>query len=127
LWQKGHGKRAWTFFKGALNTHSNNIAILNNVAWMLATDPPAGTDREEAIRLANRAKDACEVIHPGILDTLAAAYAANGDFKQAVEWSEQAYALAVSNGMEGLALQIDRRTRAYRDGKAWGKDGPVIR
>jgi hypothetical protein len=127
LWQKGHGRRAWSFFERALTTHSNNIAILNNVAWFLATDPPAGVSSEEAVRLALRAKELCEIVPPGILDTLAAAYAANGEQDEAIRWSEQARGLALSNGMHGLAEKIGERTRAYREGKAWGKDGPVKR
>jgi Tfp pilus assembly protein PilF len=125
LWQKGHGRRAWSFFERALTTHSNNVAILNNVAWFLATDRPAGVSSEEAVRLALRAKDLCTVVPPGIMDTLAAAYAANDEFEQAIRWSEQAQQLALSNGMAGLAVRIGERTRAYREGKVWGKEGPV--
>ncbi len=127
LWGKGHGRRAWSFFERTLTTHSNNIAILNNVAWLLATDPPAGADPAEAIRLALRAKDLCTVIYPGILDTLAVAYAAHGEFERAVYWSRQAHDLAVSNGLERLASKIGERTRVYQEGKAWGKTGAVER
>lgn len=126
LWQKGHGRRAWSFFRGALNTtHSNNIAMLNNVAWFLATDAPAGVSREEAVTLALRAKDLCTVVPPGIMDTLSAAYAANGDFDEAIRWAEEARQLAVSNRMDNLAGRIEQRIAAYKKGMAWGRDGPV--
>ncbi|MBU1910482.1 MAG: hypothetical protein KJ726_10585, partial [Verrucomicrobia bacterium] len=93
----------------------------------LATDPPAGADPAEAIRLALRAKDLCTVIYPGILDTLAVAYAAHGEFERAMYWSRQAHDLAVSNGLERLASKIGERTRVYQEGKAWGKTGAVER
>lgn len=128
LWQKGHGRRAWSFFKSALSTtQSNNVAMLNNVAWFLATDPPAGASRDEAVALALRAKDLCPVVPPGIMDTLAAAYAANGEFDQAIHWAEQARQLAVSNRQDNLAARIERRIAAYTAGMAWGRNGPVNR
>lgn len=125
LWLNGNGPRAWTFFEQALKTHPDNISLLNNVAWFLATDPPPRAPRGEALRLALRAKELCAILHPGILDTLAAAYAAEGRFDEAVRWAEEARAMAQSNGLDGMAEKIAARKQAYRDGKAWGPNGPV--
>ncbi len=126
LWQKGLGRRAWTFFERELSgAHSNNIAMLNNVAWFLATDPPAGISPASALTYALRAQELCEGDHPGVLDTLAAAYAARGQFDQAIRWSTQARELSISSGMTSLAQQIEWRRQAYQRGQAWGKNGPV--
>jgi protein O-mannosyl-transferase len=125
LWERGHGRRAWTFFERTVAIHSNNIALLNNVAWLLATDPPAGAPLDEAVLLATRAKDLCEIVPPNILDTLAAAYAAQGKFEEAMHWAKQARAAALSNNMTALANQIEARINAYQSGTAWGKSGPA--
>jgi tetratricopeptide (TPR) repeat protein len=127
LWEKGPGRRAWSFFERALAKQPNNISLLNNVAWLLATDPPPGVSSDEAIHLALRAKELCGIAPPGVLDTLAAAYAADGNFDQAIQWSEQARALAMSSGQTNLASRIEARTHAYQEGMAWGRNGPAKR
>lgn len=61
----------------------------NNVAWILSTSPDANLrDGKEALRWA---KAACEATNyqPQFVDTLAAAYAENGEFDEAVKFAQQ--------------------------------------
>ena len=125
-WQTGNGPRAWAFFRRDLERNPENVSMLNNVAWFLATIPVVGVDRGEALRLARKAQDLCGAanVNPSILDTLAVAYAADRQFDQAALWADKARALAESSGQAELAGQIALRLQAYRSGQAWGSDGP---
>ena len=125
LWKNGHGRRSWTFFQRALSEYPDNVPMLNDVAWFLATDPPVGAERCEALRLAQRAHELSGDGLPALLDTLAAAYAADGQFDEAVRWAEKASNLAQAKGPNDLAREIALRLQAYHAGKAWGRNGPV--
>ena len=125
LWQHGHGRRAWTFFQRELERNPDDMAMLNNTAWFLATRLPAGASPEQAIRLAIRAREASPAPYPDVLDTLAVAYAANGQFDDAIHTAEEAQALALAAGNQPLAARIEERLQAYRSGMAWGPSGPV--
>jgi len=115
LWKNGHGRRAWTFFDRALSVDSNNVLMLNNAAWLLATHPIPGGSPDKALELALRAQALAGNNHPNILDTLAAAYAANGNFKLAVHWAEKAVAQANLTGQNELSEKIEVRLQAYRE------------
>jgi tetratricopeptide (TPR) repeat protein len=63
---------------------------LNDMAWLLATHPGAAFRKPaEAVRLAERAIQLSPG-NPFLLDTLAAAYAATGDFSRAQQTVEEA-------------------------------------
>jgi hypothetical protein len=62
----------------------------NNLAWRLATGPDGVRDGKRAIEHATRACELTNWRDPGIIDTLAAAYAAAGDFDKAVEYLKKA-------------------------------------
>ena len=118
-WQLGNAPSAWIFFRNNLRREPDNIVLLNNAAWLLATtdDPPAPP--EEALRLARRSAELAPAPHPGILDTLAAAQAAAGDFEQARQTAQQAVDLARQGGAEDLALKLEARLAAYREDRPW--------
>jgi len=69
-------------------------------------------------RLANPpAQQCCELTHfghPGYLDTLAVAYAASGNFVQAIETAERALERAHSENKQKLAANITNRLEQYR-------------
>ena len=68
---------------------------LNSAAWLLATDPdPALRDPQKAVAFAEKATRLTAEKDPRVLDTLAAAYAATGDFDAALRWQT----LAVERG-----------------------------
>lgn len=124
LWQKGEGPRAWAFFRRDLDRNPDNVSLLNNVAWLLATLPVDGVDPGEALRLARKALELSGDDNPSVLDTLAIAFAADRQFEEAVHWADKAHALAESGGQADLAGEIALRLDAYRSGRAWGQDGP---
>ncbi|HVH19539.1 MAG TPA: hypothetical protein VNF72_14675, partial [Myxococcota bacterium] len=56
---------------------------------------------------------------PGLLDTLGAAYAAAGRFKDAIAAAERAEELASTKGDTALRDRIRQRLVGYRAGEAW--------
>ena len=119
LWQHGHGRRALTFFQRELEQDPGNVYMMNNAAWFLAIDPPAGASAADALALAERARALAGDDHPGLLDTLALAQAANGRFAEAVQTAERAEQLARDGGNPNLARQIGLRRDTYRRGQPW--------
>ena len=119
LWQHGHGRRAWTFFQRELVRDPGNVQLMNNAAWFLAIDPPAGASAADALVLAEQAHAIIGDSHPGLLDTLALAFAANGQYDKAIRWAEKAKALSLDAGLPELAAQIELRLQAYQAGHAW--------
>lgn len=99
----------------ALKAGCQDTALLNNVAWMLAThEDSLLRDGAEAVRLAERACDLTDYKSPAMLDTLAAAYAEAGRFDQAVETAQRALQLARAAKSEKLAKDIQSRLELYK-------------
>ena len=99
---------------------SDDVPLLNNVAWLAATDRGTPTElRAAALEWARRAVRLTDGDHAAALDTLAAALAANGDFAAAVGEAEKARAAALRAGDTDLARAMARRAAEYRRGRAW--------
>lgn len=92
----------------------------NHLAWLLATCPKdAFRNGAKAVEHARRAAVLSNWKDPGVLDSLAAAYAEAGDFDSAVKWQNQALSFAdyeKAVGDEGRArLQLYIEHKPYRD------------
>jgi spermidine synthase len=88
------------------------------LALLLTLRPHATTDDvREAVRLARRATELTQRRDPVALETLAAAYAANGDFTDAVASEQQASELAAANGDGELAASAAATADLYRHGR----------
>jgi uncharacterized Ntn-hydrolase superfamily protein len=79
-------QRVRTLLSKALDESLDKAEIYNNLAWHLAK---RGQYPEEALQVAQRAHD-LDPQDPNIMDTLAEAYFAAGDFRQAVYFEEEA-------------------------------------
>ena len=94
-------------WRQAIQIDPNQSEALNNVAWALAT---SSDDRvrngAEAVTLAERAAQLTEYKQPGILDTLAVAYAEAGRFQDARDTLQKAADLATAAGNEKLRRDI---------------------
>ncbi len=99
----------------ALRIRPNDAALLNDTAWMLATNPNASVrNGTEAVELAERALRLSGGNDSAVLDTLAAAYAEVGRFPETVQTAERALALATSQSNTSLARKIAARLKLYR-------------
>ena len=85
---------------------------LNGTAWLLATHPDDAVRKvSQAVQLAERAAELTDHRAPEVLDTLAAAYAAAGQFDKAVTTASQAIEQAVDK--PELADEIRPRLKLY--------------
>jgi len=111
----GETQQAIEHYRELLRLTPDAPAVLNNLAWLLATSEPAqGGDPARAVQLAERACELGGREKAHCLDTLAAAYAAAGRLDDAVTTAERAVQLAESAGQEPLATLIRARLELYR-------------
>lgn len=92
--------------------------LANALAWLLATSPGLSeAEHAEALGLAQAALDAVGSDDPAILDTLAAALAANGRFDEAIATAHRAVTLAQEAGATDAAERYRARLALYRNGQ----------
>jgi spermidine synthase len=116
----GKPQEAITHLEHALRIKSDLAEAQNNLAWVLATLPPAqGGNPVRAVGLAQRACELSGNRAPGDLDTLAVAYAAAGRFDAAVVTARKAIDLARAAGQAQLVEEIEARLELYRSGRAY--------
>ena len=106
---------AVTHYQRAIDINPELAPALIGLAWIRATAPTAGLRRSaEALMLAEQTVRLVGAEHPEVLDTLAAAYAAEGRFDDAVATAQKAAAAArVTPGYESTATAIDERIDLY--------------
>ena len=124
LRQQGRTEEAVHEYEAALKSEPDSILAGNNLAWILATSPNASVrDGAKAVQLAQRANRLSGGSDPIILHTLAAAYAENRQFSEAVNAAQRALELADANGVASLAeslrskLALYQAETPYRDSK----------
>lgn len=109
---------AVTVLKQAILVNPKDEWSYNALAWMRATYPKDTLrNGAEAVEAARRACELTEWKDGRYIDTLAAAYAETGDFKQAVDFQEQA--LSKDKLEEGEAKEMRGRLVLYKEGKPY--------
>ena len=84
-------------FRRSLALQPNQPELLNNLAWILATDPrPEIRDGPNAVKLANQACALTRGTQPFFIGTLAAAYAEDRRFDDAVSAAQKAHDIAAA-------------------------------
>ncbi len=117
---RGEPEAAMLHFRKAVQGNDAYIGVLNDDAWRLATDPDPGVRAPgQALALATLADQLTGHQVPELLDTLAAAQAANGDFEQAAQTLERALALAAGGSAAQYLPEFRERRALYRQGKAF--------
>jgi len=117
LRSQGQFEQAIGHYRQVLQQQPDHLAVLNNLAWILASCPDAALRRpEEAIELAQRASETRQDREPGLLDTLAAAYAAAGRFDEARTTAQTALELATAAGSGPVADETRKHLNLYRQG-----------
>ena len=98
----------------------NSAEVLGNLAWILATSADTKIyNPADAVKFAQRACELTGYKKPEMLQVLAAAYAVQKDFGQAVETADKAIKLAESTGKKNLASEIQKQLQLYRAGKPY--------
>jgi tetratricopeptide (TPR) repeat protein len=112
--QQGKYADAIGHYEGALAAMPNDPATLNNLALIYAT----ATNQEAlspkmGVMLALRACDATNDQNARYLDTLARAYAADGDFVQAIDFESKAVRRAAQLGDQKLLREFQPRFNLF--------------
>ena len=110
LLKNGQRPQALAEWRQALRQAPDDLPLLNDTAWLLATSAdPALRNGSEAVALGEHAVELSSGRQPGLLATLAAAYAATGSFDRAVELEKRAASLAAQQGNAPLAATLQSR------------------
>ena len=122
--QRGNLASAIAEYETVLQLQPDNVVVLNNLAWLLATTADAGLrDGPAAVGLAEKACRLTNYQRPLFLGTLAAAYAESGRFDEAVSIAQKALALATDLKNESLIrknrelLELYQHQKPYHEGK----------
>jgi len=96
----------------------DDAAVLNNLAWLLATSPDEQLrDGARAIELATKACEKSEWKEAHIVSTLAAGYAEAGDFESALKYSRQS--VETSDPEAGVREQLESELASYEKKQPW--------
>jgi tetratricopeptide (TPR) repeat protein len=111
----GQLEQAMKVYRHTLKIQPQMTLAANNLAWILATHPQAEMrDGAEAVMWAEQVCEQTNHAEPSFLDTLACAYAENGQFDKAVATAAQAIQLLTENGQAAEAANIQARLDLFR-------------
>jgi len=120
----GRYGEALAHLEAAYRVNPGDVAIVNNLAWLLATAPEAAQrDGPRAVRLAEWACKTTSYKSPPLLDSLAAAYAQVGQFDQAIRTTEQAIEI-VRHNPKASTETLESRLKLYRAGLPYREASP---
>jgi protein O-mannosyl-transferase len=119
-YQKGENKEAIAAWQKSLELDPGQVAVQNNLAWLLATSADKSLrDGPRAVALAVEADKSTGATNAVILHTLAVSYAEAGNYPMAIQTTEQAWRLATDEKKDSLAATLQKEITAYR-----GKTSP---
>jgi tetratricopeptide (TPR) repeat protein len=120
LCQISQTREAIGHYNQAINSDPGLVAALNNLAWILATDPDEKLrNGPRAVELAESACQITEWKQPFLIGTLAAGYAEAGRFTNAVATAERACAVARETKLDDVARRNQELLEMYRAGKPY--------
>jgi tetratricopeptide (TPR) repeat protein len=116
----GKDKEALAHWRKALEIDPSRVSATLGAAWLLSTTPDGSLrNGPEALSLAGSARNLVPGDDPDVLDTLAAAYAENGQFDAAAASAERALEMAVARGNAPQAAAIRARLVLYKEKKPY--------
>ena len=117
LEEKGNPLEAIQHYEKALQLAPTSIPTLTNLAWLLATSPDASLrNGPKAIELAKQGDRLAGGTNTLVLRTLAAAYAENGEFANAIRTARSAMQLARMHGEDAVMTDLDQQIALYQLG-----------
>ncbi|MBC7854902.1 MAG: tetratricopeptide repeat protein, partial [Pirellulaceae bacterium] len=106
----------------ALKSRPDYPNLLVSIAWQLATCPDARfRDGKKAMELATKANEEFKWKLPEHVDALAAAYAENGQFAEAVKWEKKAMEL-LEKGQTDSRKKMQSRLELYREARPFREE-----
>jgi protein O-mannosyl-transferase len=116
LLQQGKLDQAIDHYQKALEINPQDVRAEGNLAWALATSPQSTIRKAIAVKLAEHANQGSGSANPLVLRILAAAYAQNGQFSDAIETAQHALQPAVDQNNSVLANSLRAELELYRNG-----------
>ncbi|QEL14354.1 tetratricopeptide repeat protein [Limnoglobus roseus] len=115
----GQHAKALADYEEILKSNPKSAVAWNNKAWLRCTCPEAKfRNGKEAVELATKACELTEWANAGYLDTLAAAYAEQGDFEKAMKWQREAMQdkelMKREDGEITARLELYKQKKPYR-------------
>lgn len=105
-------------FEAAIKIDSTCIEAYNNIAWQFAVCPDSTIrNGQKALNYANKACELSKWSDALCVGTLAAAYAENGNFKEAVSWEKKSISLGLEkNDLKEARERLDlyEQNKPYR-------------
>jgi protein O-mannosyl-transferase len=115
LSQHGQAAEAVNHFNAAVKIQPDSPAALDQLAWILATNPDSKLrDGKRAVELAQHACELTENKQADALTTLAAAYAEDGDFPNAIATTQKARALALAENQNAIVVKDDLLLKKFQ-------------
>ncbi|OQW95750.1 MAG: hypothetical protein BWK77_06925 [Verrucomicrobia bacterium A1] len=116
--QFGQAAAAVEPFRQSIRLDPLYFEALNDLAWLLAAHPDATVrNGAEAVEFAERLCRAAPELTPGMLDTLAAAYAEVGRFDAAASEAGRAVKMAEADRQWDWAMKVRGRVAEYQAGR----------
>lgn len=116
----GRLQEALQFYRISLTLNPDSSDTLNRLAWILSTSSDIQFQNpSDAVSLARKACELTSYEDFESLDTLSAAYAAAGLFKEAIETAQKAVTLAHTAGRTDMVADISDRLKLYQSGKPY--------
>jgi len=116
--KKGEYDRALSDFNKAVELDPTDVLAHNSFAWFLATCTDSRyRDGQQAVKLAEKALGLKKSVY--FFDTLAAAYAEDNRFDDAVKTQEKAIKLLEKEGIAEELSEFKKHLGSYKAGKPW--------
>jgi tetratricopeptide (TPR) repeat protein len=120
LFKQGKPVEALAHWQESLQLRPKNQNLLRQMAWVLSTSPIAEIrNGQEALQLASQANLLSKGTDPAILDTMAAAYAEAGRFREALGAARSALNLINDDGQQSASIKsrikLFETAQPYRD------------
>jgi tetratricopeptide (TPR) repeat protein len=110
-------------YEAAIKADPNFAAGYVNRAWLRATCPETQfRNGKEAVESATKACELSGWRASSHLDVLAAAYAENGNFDEAIKWQNSAIH-NLPEGEKAIRARFDAHLKSYQEKRAWRDDG----
>jgi Flp pilus assembly protein TadD len=115
LAQQGRLAEAVAQWQQSLQYDPGDGNALSNLGWVLSTAPEDSMrNGPQALEFARRASQVAQDNNPMILRTLAAAYAENGQFPEAIDAANRGVQIALEQQNPALAEELRRNITLYR-------------
>ena len=122
----GRTSEAVEHYSKALRINPYYVEAYNNLAWIFSTNGDKDIrDGKKAVEMAEKAYRLSDGRDPFVLDTLAAAYAEEGRFIEAMEAARRGMDMALRSGENGIAEEIKERLELYKSNRPYREDSSL--